>query len=279
VVAATKAFFADPASEGFTASMTFFPDEGDEDERCVLAGYTTPDVPITPLPSDAFGAAIDVIAAQEWRGGTPTAWVVRGTISFIQQQVAANPGARHAIVLVTDGYPQGCSDTDDQISTVANEVAAVALTIPTYVIGVANPPIEDAPDTVTNLQQIAQAGGTEQAYLIDTGNPAQTSADFSAAINQIRGASVSCVVAIPPAPDGRTFDKEKVSVRYTSAGNPVADLSYDPDCLAEDTWHYDDPANPTQIVLCASTCGSVQADVLAALDVGFTCEQTIVVVQ
>ena len=42
VVLATRTFFEDAGSHGLTASLTFFPDEGDEDERCVEEAYASP---------------------------------------------------------------------------------------------------------------------------------------------------------------------------------------------------------------------------------------------
>nr|WP_234024025.1 vWA domain-containing protein [Sorangium cellulosum] len=276
VVAATKQFFADPASEGLSASLTFFPDQTD---KCESLSYTTPDVPPTLLPSQAFGAALDAIDPQtssDWRGGTPTVPVMEGTIAFIEAQSQSTPG-KYAIVLVTDGYPQGCDDAIDTVpAVVAVADAAFAKGIPTYVIGVANPPISGAPDTVSDLQQIAAAGGTNEAVLIDTGDPSQTAAAFKAAVDRIRSASVSCTMAIPPAPDGGTFDKEKVRVLYTASGaNAPTELTYDQTCATEDAWRYDDPANPTQIVLCGSACATVQADLNAVLNVDFTCESVI----
>ncbi|WP_437603252.1 vWA domain-containing protein [Sorangium sp. So ce590] len=275
VVAATQQFFADPGSEGLTASLTFFPAE---DDRCTTGIYTTPDVPLTPLPSPAFGAALDRIepmASSDWRGGTPTAWVVRGTSAFIEAQRQQSPG-KYAIVLVTDGYPQGCDEASDTIDAVVDDArASLADSILTYVIGVENPPIEGAPDTLDDLHKIAAAGGTESAVLIDTGDPSQTTAAFKAAIDRIRGASVSCTMAIPLPPDGSSFDKEKVRVLYTSRSSATAELAYDQSCATEDAWRYDEPANPTQIVLCVDTCTTVQADAAAKLNVDFTCDRVI----
>ncbi|MGK3994235.1 vWA domain-containing protein [Sorangium sp. So ce1024] len=275
VVAATKQFFADPGSEGLTASLTFFPAE---DDKCSTDTYTTPDVPLTPLPSDAFAEAIDAVEPKtknDWRGDTPTSWVMRGTSEFIEAQRAQTPG-KYAIVLVTDGYPQGCDRASDTIdAVVADAREALANNVPTYVIGVGNPPLPGAPDTVSNLDQIAVAGGTEGAVLIDTGDPSQTTAAFKAAVDRIRSASVSCTLGIPPAPDGRTFDKEKVRVLYASGDGSPASLPYDQSCATKDAWRYDEPANPTQIVLCDGTCAVVQADPAAALSVDFTCESVI----
>ncbi len=125
------------------------------------------------------------------------------------------------------------------------DVSQRAATIPTYVIGVSNPPISGAPDTTSNLHQVAVAGGTNQAFLIDTGNPTQTTAAFKTAIEQIRGGvAISCNLAIPAPPDNRKFDKEKVRVNYASGTNTPTPLTYDPDCMGTNGWRYDDPANP-----------------------------------
>jgi hypothetical protein len=278
VVAATRAFFDAPTSAGLTASLVFFPVEGGDSARCAQMPYETPDVPMTPLPSGAFGAAIDAIEPQsssDWRGGTPTAWVVRGTLAFLKSYRSDHPG-RFAIVLVTDGYPEGCSADDDMIATVAADVhAALADGISTYVIGVANPPISGAPDTVSNLQQIAVAGGTDHAFIIDTGDPAGTTSAFGAAVDSIRSASIACELDLPKPPDGRSFDKEKVSVLYASGANPAMDLPYEGACASAGGWHYDDPSQPSKIVLCEDACSTVKADSHASLSVAFVCERVI----
>ncbi|WP_242515385.1 VWA domain-containing protein [Sorangium cellulosum] len=281
VVKATKQFFNDPLSRGISASLTFFPsDHEDNDLKCLAETYTTPDVAMTPLPSPAFADALDEMTEEserEWRGGTPTPFVMHGTISLIEALRRATPG-RYAIVLVTDGYPQGCGERNNRISRVVDEArAALAKDIPTYVIGVANPPFPDAPETVADMDQVAVAGGTEHVYLIDTGNPESTTAAFKAAVDAIRGASVSCTVEIPPAPDGRSFDAQKVRVTYRSGdGEPTA-LTYDQGCATQRAWRYDSPEDPTAIVLCESTCAAIQADPEAALGVDFTCEDVIVI--
>ena len=268
VAAATSAFFADPASAGLSAALTFFPNSKEEDERCDPDRYTTPEISMTPLPSGDFEPVLDAVPEEDWIGGTPTLAVVSGLVDYIEEQRASHPG-RYAIVLVTDGYPQDCDDSS--IESVAELAASVAATIPTYVIGVANPPFDDAPDTVTSLTQIAEAGGTEQAFLIDTGNPTQTSQDFRTAVDEIRGAAIACDVAIPEPPTGRVFDKEAVEVTYGSAGGAATALVYDPGCSALG-WYYDDNEAPSRIVLCPGTCQAVQADAAATLAVNFACE-------
>ncbi|MGK3994721.1 vWA domain-containing protein [Sorangium sp. So ce1024] len=279
VVDATKQFFLDSASTGFKASLTFFPGPGGRREMCSSDSYTTPAVPMTVLPSPAFGEAIDAVTPPDdrsWRIGTPTAYAMEGILEFIEAERQQNPG-KYAIVLVTDGYPEQCRDDSDSIEAVVERVgAALDSGISTFVIGVDSPPGPGSPPSLTNLHQIAEAGGTGEAFMLDTGNAAETSAAFTAAIEAIRGAAVSCTIPIPPAPDGRNFDKKKVVVTYTStATSTPTPLGYDQACATENAWRYDEPLNPTAIVLCNDTCAAVQAQFEVSLGVDFTCEDVI----
>lgn len=267
VVAATRAFFEDSSSAGISASLTFFPAAKD---RCDAASYDTPDVAITPLPSDAFGAAITAIDPQtpnDWRGGTPTLAVVQGNLEYLTTLAATDPETLHALVLVTDGYPNGCDD--DEIDSVAAAIKDASSRFPTYVIGVKNP--AGGPDTVTDLESLAKAGSSEPAIFIDTGDPTQTATDLEAAIARIRERSVSCDAPIPPTPGGDPFDPGKVNVSMR-LGAQASQLGYDPECEAEAGWRYDDVAAPKNIVLCPSTCQVVQADATAELSVEFGCD-------
>lgn len=269
VVAATTAFFEDPASTGISASLRFFPIDAAESTRCDPASYATPNVPMTPLPSGAFRAAIDAVTPKtsaDWISGTPTLAVVKATIGFIQPLAASDPRSKCAIVLVTDGYPQGCKDND--VSAVADAVRAVASTIPTYVIGVLNPP--GGPDTVSNLNGVAEAGGTDHAFIIATGDPEGTKSDFEKAVTGIHTQTIACDFAIPPLPDGRTFDPNAANVAYT-VGTTRSELAYDATCSSAAAWHYDVPSAPTRIVLCESTCNAIKSTAGAVLHVDFGC--------
>ena len=271
VTQAARAFFEAERSEGFSASMTFFPADGGEDERCDVDSYQKPDVAMQRLPSKAFGEALDDIGDDDWRGGTPTLYVVQGVFDQIAHSQKDKPG-RYALVLVTDGYPQDCDD--DSIDSVASLVKTRADDTPAYVIGVTNPPIEGAPDVTTNLRAIARAGGTGDAHLIDTGNPARTASDFERTIEGIRSAAVACEVAIPSAPPGQSFDKQKVSVSYASGGTAKA-LAYSAECKDGSSWHYDDADQPREIVLCSDACSALQTEADVELSVDFGCEQVI----
>jgi hypothetical protein len=278
VVRATRSFFEDPSAKGLQASLTFFPADGDEDERCDAPAYAVPDVPMTALPSPAFYSAIQAIepkSADDWRGGTPTLFVVQGTRTFLKG-LAEKQRGKFVIVLVTDGYPQGCDEEADSVDAVVAEArAAAAEGVRTYVIGVANPPLSGAPDTVTDLQKIAVAGQTEKSYLIATGNESATAEAFKGAVSAIKEAAASCEVSIPAPEAGRSFDKRKVAVRLKLDGSADRALHYDAECKTKDAWHYDDVANPQRIALCGETCDAVQEEPKLRVEVQFACESLI----
>src|SRR5690606_14828636 len=105
------------------------------------------EVPMTALPSPAFGAVLDdyeeevgtPLESGDWRGRTPTLAAVQGIATSLDELRAAEPEASFAMILVTDGLPTGCG-SDDSLATVAAAIESLAdAGIPTYVIGIQNP--------------------------------------------------------------------------------------------------------------------------------------------
>lgn len=240
--AATRAFFESSESAGVKASLTFFP----TGSTCSDSSYESPAVPITALPSSVFGSALD---SRNPSGGTPTRHALQGAINYAQQ-VAAGEGkdGNVAIVLVTDGQPANCSD--NSISTVRNIAASVASTIPTYVIGVGN--------QLGNLNEIAVGGGTNQAFIVSTGDPAQTQAQLLGAIKAIKQQALACDYTIPTPTDGQRLDHTKVNVQYAPQAGSPSTLSYNQSCAGGTGWQYDNADSPTRILLCDSSCNTVK---------------------
>lgn len=271
VVAAAKAFFAEPDAAALSASMTFFP-INDNRLRCNPTSYVEPDVPQTLLPSVAFAEAIDALGRAPnrpgWGNSTPTLAAFQGVAHGVALHAAETPGELQSIVLVTDGVPENCADDENDVQVVANAVLASGVT--TYVVGVSNLPDDNNANNLGNLHLIAEAGGTGQAFIIETGDPAQTQAELKRVIDGIRGVSISCNIEIPLPPAGSEFVPERVNLTYTSESNNY-ELAYSADCSGADTWRYDDPAAPTSIQLCDVTCDTVRRDVRASLMVEFGC--------
>jgi len=90
----------------------------------------------------------------------------------------------------------------------------------------------------------------------------------------ISTSGLECSWAIPAAPSGESFDRDRVNVQYSVAGKGAQSLLRVADaaaCVDRSGWHYDDAGNPTRIVACASTCGELQQDPAAQVDVLFGC--------
>jgi hypothetical protein len=249
--AAFNAFFADPASKNISASLTFFP----QGTACDVPTYAKPNVPLTPLPDKVTFA--NALGGQFPNGDTPTLPAIQGAIQYAQ---SLQGSVKTVIVLVTDGEPNVCSST---VQAVANAVATVANTIPTYVVGIGN---------VANLDTIAAAGGTKKATLISTTNAQQTADDLQKALNAIREEVTSCEYGIPPPPQGKTFEPGKANVVFTPSNGPAVTWPYDPGCTGGVGWHYDDPKNPKTIVLCPGSCATRKGDPKGTLDVVLGCK-------
>lgn len=252
-----KAFFGDASTSGLNASLHFFPINTGSTTSCTETDYAQPSVAMTPLPDGAkFGPVID---AQQLIDATPTLPAINGAIDYAKQTATAHPGAKVAIVLVTDGQPNHCNST---VTTVSQAAQGVAQQIPTYVIGVGK--------SLTNLDAIAAAGGTNKAILVDTTSPSTIVSDFEKALGAVKAAAVGCELAMPAPPAGQTLDTNKVNVSLT-AGGATSTLTYDAACASGQGWHYDNASAPTKIVMCPSTCDAVKKDPASKIQILFGC--------
>lgn len=271
VTTALKGFLAEQTSDGIEASMRLFPKQGASgSDKCKSTTYTTPNVPMTILPNALpFTAKLVADPNTDAFADTPTRAVLKAAVGDAKLVAAANPTAKVAIVLITDGQPRGCSAADNAIDNVAGEVAGTKSTIPTYVIGVGDE---------GKLDKIATTGGPRDAFIVSVGDEAKTRDEFLAAIDEIRGATLACDVDIPPPPAGQTLDPLKVNVNYTPTAGAVQKLKYDEACAGEG-WRYDDKANPKQVILCPTTCTTAKKDPAAKLSLEFGCVRRSATVQ
>jgi hypothetical protein len=276
VVSALNTFVTDPDSAGIGIALTYFgfpagfDDAGDLVVSCNTSDYETPAVSVGDLPPNAQ-PFIASLAAYKPEGGTPTRPALEGAQNYAAAWLARHLTHRVAVVLATDGEPNDCDSTVDAVAEVAEAAAQQTTPILTYVIGVGA--------SLTSLDQVATAGGTGHAYIIDTTQ--DTTNRFIEAMNAIRSrALLPCEYAIPRAADGGEVDTEKVNVTFTASGDggggaktlilqvPSAD-----DCDPSDGgWYYDDPVAPTTIKLCKASCDQAKADLGGRIDVLVGCK-------
>lgn len=262
---ALTAFFYDPASVNIGAGLVFFPNT--KPNVCVPEDYQVLNVPISPLPVNAF--ALTNSLPEEAKGvGTPTFGALKGALKAATAYQDAHPTHKVIVVLATDGDPNYCGPevTMDDITAVAKSARNYNGVL-TYVIGVAG-------SNINNLNKIAAAGGTTAAYDVTSDISL-----FAAKMKDIRQAELGCEFVIPPPPNSEQLDPDLVNFTYTpkGTGTPSVLLRADDivDCGSEPGWYYDSNAAPTKIVLCPASCATVQADAFAKVNVLFGCKSLI----
>jgi hypothetical protein len=116
-------------------------------------------------------------------------------------------------------------------------------------------------NSLDQLNGIAAAGGTEQAYLTDSDDIAGSVLE---ALNAIRAdAAIPCTLPIPEPDDGSEPDYELVNVGICDAsGNNVATYSVQTsaECGDAGTWYYEETVDGRAIQLCDATCDTVNAN-------------------
>nr|PZN29535.1 MAG: hypothetical protein DIU78_00060 [Pseudomonadota bacterium] len=234
---------------------------------CELPPYATPEVPIGELPA-ARGVLLEALDARMPQGNTPTRAALAGAVEHAVAFAEANPEHEVAVVLATDGFPTECVGEDvvtlEQAVLEVAEVAEAGLRagVRTFAIGVFGP-YDILVGAPVGLDWIADAGGTDRAFIVDTSR--DVTMQFLDALNAIRGARLGCEFTIPDPPSGKMLDYGYVNVDFTSGGTTTRLLRVrDEDACdpASGGWYYDvDPAvgEPSRINVCPSSCRTFQA--------------------
>lgn len=289
VSAALIAFMNDPRNAGTGVGLGYFPAMGQATcmqgdpgclcipfinvcfslvgGSCTVSDYSSAAVPLA-LPAQ-LTAAIDDLTAHQIGGGTPTRPALEGALQSVSAWAAQHPDRKALVVLATDGEPSGCDlNTPQDVADVAANALAGPYGIRTFVIGVGS--------SLVSLNLVAQAGGTDHAFLVDTGG--DVAKEFAEALDQIRGAASSCDFSIPRSGAGADkIDPTKVNVSYSADGGattrvPQTFMGSGSNCDSSGGWYYDDPAAPTLIKLCDATCRSLSG---SAIQVEFGCDTVV----
>ncbi|MBW2456251.1 MAG: VWA domain-containing protein [Deltaproteobacteria bacterium] len=88
-------------------------------------------------------------------------------------------------------------------------------------------------------------------------------------------ATLACEWDIPEPPEGEVFDPDLVNVEFTVEGGSPQSLGQVPseaECSQySGGWYYDDPVNPTKILVCPDTCAAIQSADNATISIKFGC--------
>ncbi|MCC6213839.1 MAG: VWA domain-containing protein [Polyangiaceae bacterium] len=266
------AFAEDAESAGIDVALRFFPRVPDGTPGCDQTAYKNPTVAYGVLPGNSQ-PLVDAINAEVPNGlSTPTYPALGGAILRSLDTQAAYPNDATAVLLVTDGAPQGpaptCAGVDPELTQTIADLAAVGLAsgVPTYVIAVPGVPADFA-------NAVAAAGGTGQAIVIGTANAEQ---EFRDAFLKIRGQALPCDLELPPKVVNGQFAYDEVNVIVTPSGGIPSTLEQSASCASADGWRYDDPTTPTRIELCPAACDSLEADYRASITIELGCPTVVV---
>jgi hypothetical protein len=261
-------------------ALRFFPHDlpaaGCNQDSCDLNACATPLVGLAGLtadaaPTDAHEASLISATAMSAPGmagqGTPIFAALGGALQWASAQHQKTPDQNSVVVLVTDGEANGCDTDMGHIAALAAKALADA-GVRTYAIGLTGSQEAD-------MDQIAVAGGTTKGIFISDG--VNTKQELLDALAAIRGQVLDCDFAMPLPKPGLAVDKALINVNYTPAGGTKTTLPQVPDeaaCPASGGWYYDNPAAPTRILLCKTSCDQVTVDTKASLDILLGCATT-----
>jgi hypothetical protein len=104
--------------------------------------------------------------------------------------------------------------------------------------------------------------------------------DFAPVFDELARAVISasgleCAWDIPAPPIGQTFNRQQVNVNYATQGAPARGLlqvSSEAACGTRSGWYYDNANDPKRILACPTTCGELQNDLQAKIEVAFGCD-------
>ena len=252
ITAAMQRFVALEDVQNTRVGMQFFSLTATLDEavECDPASYANPAVQIGPISETGPALTTAIEEMTQLVGGlTPTYAALQGAVQHATDY-ADSTGRTAAVVLVTDGLPTQCEVRSVAAITDLAARARVEAEVLTFVIGLS--------PGIWNLHQIAQQGGTSEAYIIDQGDGVE---QFVDTIRSISATPFPCEFEIPEV-DNPTLDidYEKVQVLYwpenQGAPEEIPKISDSSVCSRSPHggWYYDSGVNPTSIRVCECIC-------------------------
>ncbi len=214
-------------------------------------------------------------------GDTPTKTALSGAFASLEAFTPKAPllsSGKKVIVLMTDGVPTDSNVSDDAALVSAELKKGIA----TFAVGIGPFPSTDTKSyDPAFMGALAVAGGAAPAGCNPTENsdPTRTchfqvtpggksvqqlTQDFIDAINKIRSAVATCEFVLTK---GGAVDPSQVNVIYID-GNGVQHVLVQ---NGTDGWTYDDPKNPSKVILHGADCNSVKNDAKGKVSIVLGC--------
>ncbi len=263
---ALKQFVQDPASDGINLGILYFPVDAPADNLvCNPVHYQDLAVPLGLLPQHAPNIVQSIDSQLPNGGSTPMYGALEGTLRAASEQQLAQPDHKVIVVFASDGDPNSCPAQQNIITEIAAvvQLAHASSAIETYVIAIAGA-------SLANLDQLAAAGGTTQAYDV-TGNVNQ----FAQKMAEIQASALACEYIIPEPPANEPLELDRVVVKHITADAAQTEIPRAEgklECGQTAGWYFDDPIQPTRIILCPASCDLARFDKQGRIDVFFGCK-------
>ena len=278
----------------FAVGLTIFSDTNDT--TLGKGPYPTNDVPVAYVDATQAAKLHARLDNAHPRYETPTLAVLQGQYPALESFVPTAPlvtGGKRVVAFVTDGVPYpDPNDTQKPlvVKLVGDEFAkaAPAGPITTVSVGVGYF-LPYSPQTYdpTFMGNLALAGGVpnKPCYPEITQDPSlfchfqvtpgggafQLENEFRIAFDKIRSKVASCEFTLEKADGGAPVEPDKANVVFTDDYNEQSIVPEDP----QDGWTYDDPVNPTKIVLHGKSCSALRANVRGQVEVVLGCKTVV----
>jgi hypothetical protein len=232
-----------PLHAGSSAGLTLLPrplSPGSDSVSCLPEDYATPELGLTPLPSEKFFSVLHGAGSMRWAGAdVPLPAALRGSISGLESNADWNLPV--AAVLVAAGLFSGCGD--EPITTDAITDAAI------YVMGVGSW-LADASRAPWSLRY-----WSKQTFGRATAHIGTSLEELRQTLEQFWLFAGSCSFKLPKAalqPDARLF---------ATQDGVEQQLNENPSCDAPGSYFVDDAsdtgASEVTLHLCESDCSSL----------------------
>lgn len=219
-------------------------------------------------------------------GGTPILSAVQKSTQTLSEFMPSGGLAaegRRAILLITDGVPSSGTGSTQQVEDAVVAALAGSPSIATAVIGVGNPSDASSIFDPTFLSRLASKGGAAAPGCDATWangstpgtschlqvTPGEKTADvlqqeITQAIDAIAGSLASCELTLDKS---SPIDPAKVNVLYVDGSGASSQVPQD----GTNGWTYDNPADPSKVILHGQSCDQLKADAKGKVDIVIGC--------
>jgi hypothetical protein len=180
-------------------------------------------------------------------------------------------GEKCAAVLITDGAPNGCDESQATLTGIVSDAWNQA-SVMTFAIGMDGAVFSllDAiaiaghtdctPNTVGHEACNVTSGGTSFNDALDLIRDTVTTYETH---TEVRTTALPCEFNIPVPSNGDKLDPAKVNMKFVNGAqsDTILQVPSANDCGAfgDVGWYYDNPAVPTKIQTCPGTCSLIKA--------------------